>query len=154
MTEEKLFIINTIKDKITSHHLLSGEVILCFENINGKIGTLRQLIDAFLKNNGIKTETLKFDLIEISDKEAIKSICYGLSTKPNYTAIQKEFLKTDQNTLSYSFCQLFDKPKFYSLNTRIYQMDLNLGDFWESGGAIAIDKNMIGLFWVNDLYGL
>ena len=68
---------------------------------------------------------------------------YGLSSKINYTRIKQVFSLSDQNRLVHSFLRLFEQPRFYSANVRIYQSNLDLGDFWESGGAIVIDERAV-----------
>ena len=152
MTIEKLFHIDTLTNELNSHLLKSGEVILQFDQIKTHPKNLKDIIETFFEINSIKTVTKQFDIVEISKDEAINSIIYGLSIKPNYTLIATPFTKSGQNKFAFNFVQLFDNPTFYSVNTRLYKTDLNLGDFWESGGAFGIDKNMIGLFWINDLY--
>jgi hypothetical protein len=90
----------------------------------------------------------------MSEADALKSIKYGLSSKLNYTKLDKEFSQSDQNDLAFTFLQLFEKPSFYTVNSRVYKSDLDLGDFWESGGAILVDKERIVIFWTNDLYDM
>lgn len=152
MKEEHLYILETIKSRIASHGLKSGEVIVFCNDLANHERHVKQIVNTFLRNNSIHTEPSEFELTEISKDEALKSIKFGLSTKPNYTAIDKEFSQSDQNELAFTFLQLFDKPKFYALDSRVYKTDLDITDFWESGGAIVIDKERIGIFWTNDLY--
>ena len=152
MREDHLYILEAIKSRIASHGLKSGEVIVVCDDLHNQKGDIKEIVVTFLRDNSINTKPSVFEIIEISKDEALKSIKYGLSTKPNYTAIEQEFSTSDQNELTFSFLQLFDKPKFYSLDSRIYKTDLDKTDFWESGGAIAIDKERIGIFWTNELY--
>ncbi len=152
MTTDKLFIIETLTNEVSSHGLKSGEIIIQLDDIKIHSTNLKDIVDTFFENNSIKTHPKQFDIIEISENDALKSIIYGLSTKPNYTKIDNPFSKSDQNKLAYTFIQLFDNPTYYLVTTRLYKTDLDLDDFWESGGTIAVDKKMIGLFWTNDLY--
>lgn len=152
MTTDKLFIVETLRNDINSHGLISGEIIIQFDDINPNSRNIKLIVDNFFEHNSIKTFPIDYNITEIAEKEALSSIIYGLSEKPNYTKINKPFIKTDQNKFAYTFIQLFDNPKYYSINTRLYKTDLDLEDFWESGGAIVIDKCSIGLFWTNDLY--
>ncbi len=147
-----LYILNTLLDKLKWHNLISGEVIVLHDSIGETRIGLTVVIKHFLSANLIKTYPDTFDIKEITFEEAINSMKYGLSTKPDYTRIDTEFSIHDQNQLVYSFLHLFDNPRFYTINAKIFRTDLDLNDFWESGGAILTDKNSIGLFWTNDLY--
>lgn len=149
---EKIIAIETLTIQVESHGLKSGEVIIELGEIQQHHREIEKIVVDFFRLHQIKTASKQFEIIEISEKEAINSIIFGLSTKPNYTLIEKQFSMSDQNKLAYNFVQIFENPTFYSVETRLHKSDLDLSDFWESGGAIAIDKNLVGIFWTNDLY--
>jgi len=153
MNEMYEYILNELKNEIKLHGLKSGEIIIELDQINRDTNTsIFNLIDRFFLDNNIQTEHKDFTIKEIILNEAINSIVYGFSSKPNYTNLDREFSDTQKNKIAYTFISLFSNPKFYSLNTRIYREPLDLADFWETGGAIVVDDKMIGIIWVNDLY--
>ena len=153
MLKDKLFIINALKDEIEMHNFQSGEIILELDSVENAIDKPLKNIEFFFSEKQIKTEKLHFDLEELTASEAVAAIAFGLSVKPNYTVIHEPFLVSEQQKLAHCFVALFVKPTFYRLKTRLFQADLDLNDFWESHGAIVIDKHNIGIFWTNDLYG-
>lgn len=141
------------KQEILSHNLKSGEIIIEINSYDGAMKEpLLHLITSFLAKNRIKTEKKEFNLIEASEDKAVESIKFALSTKPDYTAIDKEFDKHEVNKIAYRFISFFDRPKYLSVSTRLYQKELDLNDYWEYGGAILVDDKKIGIIWVNDLY--
>lgn len=145
-------VIAILKEKIASHHLKSGEVILLYDEADKNITEVSRAIEIFCTKHTLKIYPAHFKVTEISHQQAVNSIKYGLSTKPNYTSVGIEFSASAQNQIVYSFLQLFNNPRFYSIDSKLYQTALDLDDFWESGGAIVIDKHSIGILWVNDLY--
>lgn len=150
----RLSIIDLLRRMIAEHHFLSGEVIFELEPLEQvQQEDLHATVKAFFNRHGILTEN-RFDVHKITREEAVRSICYGLSTKLNYTSILKEFTKSDQHTAAFRFLELFDQPQCYTIEQRIWQKPLNLDDFWETGGALVMDKQHIGIFWTNDLYDM
>ncbi len=103
-------------------------------------------------NGNITSPSPKYPVKEISKNEAIESISYGLSIKLNYTLVDREFNKSDQNKAAWGFLSFFKNPKFYSGEPGIWQTVDISNEFYEAGGAILIDSEKIGLFWVNDIY--
>lgn len=152
MLKDKLFIINALKDEIEFHGFQSGEIILELDSVKNAIDKPIKNIEFFFLQKEIKTEKPHFDLEEMTASEAVGAIAFGLSVKPNYTVIEEPFSVSEQQKLVHCFVALFVKPTFYRLKIRIFQTDLNLNDFWESHGAIVIDKHHVGIFWTNDLY--
>lgn len=152
--ESHRYIFDNLINKIKAHKLKSGEIILLFETIQDNNTHTNDIITYFLLSNSIKTEPRTFEVVEITSQQAISSIKYGLSTKSDYTSIEVEFSDSDQNFIVYTFLGLFDKPKFYSIDARLYRTDLDVNDFWESGGAIVVDSKSIGILWANDLYNM
>lgn len=152
--EVNIAIIDLLRRMIAQHHLLSGQVIFEFDSLeNVQQQDLNATIKAFFDKHGIHTEN-RFDVHKITREEAVKSICYGLSTKLNYTSILMEFSTSDQHTAAYRFLELFEYPQYYTIEQRVWQNPLNMDDFWETGGALVIDKRHIGIFWTNDLYDM
>jgi hypothetical protein len=78
MRAEHLYIIETIKGRIASHGLKSGELIVHCNDLGNLKGDIHQIIDTSLRNNCIRTRPSVFELTEISKGEALKSIKYGL----------------------------------------------------------------------------
>jgi len=148
----KQYILESLKDKVKSHNLKSGEVILLYDKVDNNKTEITKTVTDFFTKHSLMTYPTKFIVTEINYNDAVNSMKYGLTTKPNYTAVDAEFSTSDQNQIVYSFLQLFDHPKFYSIDSKLYKGILDLNDFWESGGAIIIDKNSIGVLWTNDLY--
>ncbi|NMM50770.1 hypothetical protein [Marinigracilibium pacificum] len=140
------------RNAIESHNLKSGEIILQICEHDGYRDNYINLIKDFFTKTNIHLEKESFDINRIKRNEAISAIKFGLSTKPNYTSIDKEFNESDKNRYANGFIDFFINPDFFSVNVRIFNKDLDLNDFWETGGAILIDDNKIGLFWINDLY--
>lgn len=152
MNPEKLFQFDEIKTEINFHNLKSGEIIFLFEKMDANILDPKTKIQKLFYRNKVQILPKSFELIELTKAESIKSAKYGLSTKPNYTSIDIEFSESEKNKIIFSFLKLFDNPKFYSINAKIFTIKLDLNDFWESGGFVAIDKDSIGMLWINDLY--
>jgi len=147
------YLINTLKNKIQEHNLRSGEVIIEVDDYDlSKTNSAEKGIGDFFQKHTLKTHPEKFEVREIYGKEAMASVRFGFSVKPDYTKIDKVFTDQDRNGIIFPFINLFTEPKYYSLNTRVYRAKLNLIDFWESGGAVLIDATKIGIIWVNDLY--
>lgn len=140
------------KEAITSHNLISGEIILAIWEHDKNKFQINELLPELLKVEDLKIEDQNFKLEEISKKEAIESIKYGMSTKVNYTMIDREFSPSEQNQYAHGFLDFFTDCKYYITKSRLYHDELDLNDFWEMGGAIAIDNEKIGIFWINDLY--
>lgn len=142
------------KESTISHNLKSGEIIIFIYNHNINQHHTDRLIREFLLETGIKISNPSFHVSKYNKPDAIKSMKYGLSTKPNYTSIDKEFNESDINSIVNRFIEFFNSPNFYSINSKIYLNDLDLNDYWETGGSILIDKDKIGILWINDLYDL
>ncbi len=141
----KKYILDSLKDKVNSHNLKSGEVILLYDKVDNNKTEISEMVTVFFAQHSLMTFPTKFIVTEVSYNHAVNSMKYGLTTKPNYTVIDVEFSTSDQNQIVYSFLQLFDNPKFYSIDSKLYKETLDLNDFWKSGGAIIIDKNPIGV---------
>jgi len=148
----KQYILDSLEDKVKSHNLKSGEVILLYDKVDYNKTEISEAIKVFFSEHSLMTYPTKFTVTEINYHDAVDSMKYGLRTKPNYTSIDVEFSISDQSQIVYSFLQLFDNPKFYSIDSKLYKGSLDLNDFWESGGAIIVDKDSIGILWTNDLY--
>ena len=113
---------------------------------------VERLVATFFAQQVIQVLPVGVPVSEMTHQQAIASMKYGLSSKINYTRISREFLPSDQNRIVHSSLRLFDRPPFYTTSARIYRADLDLEDFWESGGAIVIDDRTIGILWTIDLY--
>ena len=147
------YILENLKNEVRSHGLRSGEIIIELDQIDpGNNPSIENKIDAFFRHNNIKTEVDNYIATERDLKTTLNSIIYGLSVKLEYTKIDTVFSDTQKNKIAYTFIGLFNNPKFYSINSRVYRENLDLWDFWEFGGAILIDNEMIGIIWINDLY--
>ncbi|MBX2887792.1 MAG: hypothetical protein KF829_03995 [Ferruginibacter sp.] len=145
------YIIEYLRKEIREHNLKSGEIIFEYDSyVNNKDLTTR--LKSFFDKHNITTENTNPTISEITRQEAIESIKYGLSTKANYTVIDKEFNESDKNKFVHMFLDLFKQPKFYTLDCKLYQTLLDTNDFWEIGGAILLDYQSIGILWTNDLY--
>ncbi len=141
------------KQSVLSHNLSSGEIIIeIWEHDKSRFQS-QTLFDEMISISNIKREGEKYELTEITYAEAIKSMKYGMSVKTNYTEIDKQFTVSNQNQYAYEFLNFFENCKCYTTKSRLYKSNLDLNNFWETGGVIAVDNNKIGLFWVNDLYG-
>jgi hypothetical protein len=152
-----------LRDEILSHHLSSGEIILIINSYSPKTKELKELMFEFFENNNIKTskteyhkKNLRMEDLEITKEQAVEIITYALSTKINYTKIDKEFEKPERKRFAFEVINLFNYPKFYTLSSdwydKLWIRELDINDFWKGGGAIIIDNDKIGIFWVNDLY--
>ena len=141
-----------LKSLVLQHHLKSGEIIISTRLRNVYPSHDIDEIRTFFDHENIETEEPHFELVNLPYKEATESIKYGLSTKLNYTKIEKEFTDEDRTKYAREFLSFFCNAKLYQLNTRIKQSNIPFDDFWETGGVIAIDKSLIGIFWINDLY--
>jgi len=90
MNEMHEYILNELKKEIKLHGLKSGEIIIELDQINKDTNTsIFNLIDSFFFDNNIQTEHKDFTIKEIILNEAINSIVYGFSSKPNYTHIDR-----------------------------------------------------------------
>lgn len=147
------YIIDYLKKETKEHNLKSGEIIFEYDTCKD-IEDLTARVKRFFKKYNIKTENANPTISEITGHEAIESIKYGLSTKANYTVIDKEFTESNKNEIVYIFMQLFTQPIYYTLDCRLRQKDLDRNDFWEMGGMIVLDKKSIGILWINDLYDM
>ena len=152
LTEIQRQLLAELQQEVQAHGLYSGEIILELAAVTGSRYAVEPLVAAFFLQQGIRVFPEGVPFSEIAYQQAVASMKYGLSSKINYTRINREFLPSDQNRIVHAFLRLFDKPQFYSTNARIYRSDLDLEDFWESGGAIVIDDHAIGILWANDLY--
>ena len=140
------------KRAVESHNIKSGEIILeIFEHYTNRYD-FEILIPKFLKVINVRTERSSFKIRKLQRNEALESIRYGLTTKPNYTCIDKEFSNSEINEYVLGFINMFNNPDLYGVGTRLYRSELDLNDFWEVGGAISVDDEKIGIFWINDLY--
>lgn len=140
------------KQAILAHNLKSGEILLALRYHRGSSHRAEELARQLLATEGIKTEREALTLEALSRKEALHSMSFGLSTKANYTKIDRQFTQEDCERYAGGFANFFTNPLFYKPGGKIYRAELDLLDFWQSGGCIAVDNNKIGLFWVNDLY--
>lgn len=145
------YIIDYFRKEIKEHNLKSGEIIFEYDT-NKNIADLTARLKNFFKKHDIKTENENPTISEITQQEAIESIKHGLSTKTNYTVIDIEFTESDKNKFVHMFQDLFKQPKFYKLDCKLYQTPLDTNDFWETGGAILLDNQSVGILWTNDLY--
>jgi len=148
-----------IKDKLKSHNLRSGEIILEVRQIQTRFFSMNDLIINFFRSAGIRTEETAFDNRRInfekqrlSEDEALDKIFYGLKSKPNFTLIDYPISAEKAHEYAQEVISFFDKPRFYTYESRIYQKPLDLSDLWESGGFLIADDEKVGIFWVNDLY--
>ncbi|MBO2008084.1 hypothetical protein [Hymenobacter negativus] len=152
LTETQRQLLAELQQEVQSHGLQSGEIILELSEVAGSRYAVEPLLVAFFSQQAIRIFPEGSAVSEITYQQAVASMKYGLSSKINYTRINREFSPSDQNRIVHSFLRLFDKPRFYSTSARIYRANLDLEDFWESGGAIVIDEHAIGILWENDLY--
>lgn len=151
-TEIQRQLLAELQHEVQSHGLVSGEIILELAGLTASRYDIGLLLADFFAQQGIRISSEDALVSEMTYQQAVASMKYGLSTKINYTRINQEFSPSDQNRIVHAFLRLFDKPRFYFTSARIYRADLDLEDFWESGGAIVIDAQSIGILWVNDLY--
>ncbi len=140
------------RKEIFFHEFISGEIILNLYDHGQSKYDARFLINALFEAENIKFEGTDYVFKKVTKEELITSIKYGLSTKLNYTDIRVEFDKKAQSRFSHEFLRMFDAPNCYTFKTRLYQLDLDLEDFWKTGGGIAMDNKKIGIFLINDLY--
>jgi hypothetical protein len=152
LTETQCQLLAELQHEVQSHGLQSGEIILELAATTASRYAVEPLLATFFAQQAIWVLPAGLPVSEITYQQAVASMKYGLSTKINYTRITREFSSSDQNRIVHSFLRLFDQPRFYSTSARIYQSDLDLEDFWESGGAIVIDDHAIGILWANHLY--
>ena len=140
------------KNEILEHNLISGEIILSLYSHSKSVYQPKILIDELFKLEDVKIDDEKLDFKKISINQMINSIKFGLSTKPNYTKIETEFDTSKQNKYTFEFTALFENPMCYKIDNKIYVDNIDLDDFWETGGGILIDNKHIGIFLINDLY--
>ena len=141
-----------LQHEVQAHGLISGEIILELARLTASRYAVGLLLADFFAQQAICISPEDDSVSEITYQQAVASMKYGLSSKINYTRINRAFTPSDQNRIVHAFLRLFNNPRFYSTSARIYRSDLDLEDFWESGGAIVIDDQAIGILWVNDLY--
>lgn len=152
LTETQRQLLAELQQEVQAHGLQSGEIILELAAVTASRYAVEPLLVTFFAQHAIQVSPKGVPMGEITYQQAITSMKYGLSSKINYTRIKREFSPSDQNRIVHSFLRLFEQPRFYSTAARIYQSNLDLEDFWESGGAIVIDEHAIGILWTNDLY--
>jgi hypothetical protein len=152
LTETQRQLLAELQHEVQSHGLCSGEIILELAAVAGSRYDVGQLVATFFSQQDIRVFPAGLPVSEITYQQAVASMKYGLSSKINYTRINRPFSPSDQNRIVHAFLRLFDKPRFYSTSARIYRSDLDLEDFWESGGAVVINDHAIGILWQNDLY--
>jgi hypothetical protein len=152
LTETQHQVLAELQHEVASHGRQSGEIILAVAPLTASSYAVTAVVATFFAQQAIHVFPADLPLSEVPYQQAVASMKYGLSSKINYTRSKREFSASDQNRLVHAFLRLFEKPRFYSTDARIYQADLDLEDFWESGGALVIDEQLIGLFWGNDLY--
>jgi len=152
MTDLQANTIEHIRQTILYHNLKSGEIIFEFGEIGCPDAEPNEIVLSFFKNYDIKFEGKNLFLISSDKETSLDSIKFGLGSKPNYSLFDAEFNESKKSKLAFTFFGLFDWPKFFQIENRIYQKEIPLDDFWLSGGALLIDKNYIGILWVNDLY--
>jgi hypothetical protein len=141
-----------LQHEVQTHGRHSGETILELDAVTVSRYAIKPLLATFFAQHAIQVSPAGLPINEITYQQAVASMKYGLSSKINYTRIKREFSPSDQNRIVHSFLRLFEQPRFYSTSARIYKSNLDLEDFWESGGAIVIDEYAIGILWTNDLY--
>lgn len=151
VNDTQKYLCEHIQQSVNNHPLLSGEIIFKYSTID-KAGSISTIIADFFLLHNIRTSPQKYWITETDKTSAIQSIRYGLSIKANYTKTDHPFSESEGNQLIYSFLQLFHNPSFFTTDAKVYQTPLNLEDFWECGGTIALDKTGIGILWINDLY--
>ncbi len=152
LTETQRQLLAELQHEVHAHGLYSGEIILELAAVAGSRYDVERLVATFFSQQGIRVFPEGMPVSETTSQQAVASMKYGLSSKINYTRINRAFSPSDQNRIVHAFLRLFDKPRFYSTSARIYRSDLDLEDFWESGGAVVIDDRVIGILWQNDLY--
>ena len=152
LTETQRQLLAELQQEVQAHGLQSGEIILELAAVTASRYAVEPLLATFFAQQAIQVSPKGVPVSEINYQQAATSMKYGLSSKINYTRIKREFSPSDQNRIVHSFLRLFEQPRFYSTDARIYQSNLDLEDFWESGGAIVIDEHAIGILWTNDLY--
>lgn len=121
-----------MRKKIKEHNLKSGEIIFEYDRDN-KTQDPQTSVENFFEKYNIKTEESHPIVSEVTKEEAIASILYGLSTKLNYTVIDKEFTQADKNEIVHLFMQLFTQPTYYTLSCRLYQTSIDINDCRETG---------------------
>lgn len=144
------------REKVLSHRLHSGEIIIdLWEHDRDKF-RIESLFRDLISTSHLKSELDEdFPLLEeMSRRDAIESIKYGLSTKVNYTVIEREFSMSEMNEYAHGFFRFFGDCRCYRPSARIFKANLDLQDFWESSGAIVGDDRFFGIFWINDLYSM
>lgn len=150
----------SLKDEILSHNLASGEIILEIYYYS-KTLSIKDLIFSFFEHininidiNQYQKDNFDFEKFKISKDKAIEDILFGLSTKPNYTIIDKEFNSHDSKRYAYQIIDFFKYPNFYTFDptSRLWLKDIYFDTWWLSGGFIVVGNDKIGIFWVNDTY--
>ena len=152
LTEIQCQLLSELQHEVQSRGLHSGEIILEVAELTDSRYAVEQLVATFFSQQGIRISPTGLPVNEMTYQQAVTSMKYGLSSKINYTRIDRPFLPSDQNRIVHAFLRLFENPRFYSTSARIYRSDLDLEDFWECGGAVVIDGRAIGILWANDLY--
>ncbi|RZK31928.1 MAG: hypothetical protein EOO63_02875 [Hymenobacter sp.] len=152
LTEIQRQLLAELQHEVQAHGRQSGEIILELAAVTASRYAIEPLLATFFAQQAIQVSLTDSPMSEITYQQAVTSMRYGLSSKINYTRIKQAFSPSDQNRIVHSFLRLFQQPRFYSTDARIYQADLDLEDFWESGGAIVVDEQAIGILWTNDLY--
>jgi hypothetical protein len=139
-----------LKSEITAYSYDFGKVILEI-NLIPENTIKEELIFPFFENNRIYTsknsyyrEKFNLDDFEISKEIAVDRMFYSLNGITNNSESHKI------KSLVYAFIDLFECPKFYSYDAELWQNLEQEDHMWSYGGAIIIDKNKIGIFWVND----
>lgn len=152
LTQTQHLALAELRHEIQSHGRQSGEIILEVSPLTASPYAIAAVVATFFAQQAIHLFPASSPVTEVPYQQAVASMKYGLSSKINYTRSKREFSPSDQNRLVHAFLRLFEKPRFYATSARIYQADLDLEDFWQSGGALVIDEQLIGIFWGNDLY--
>ena len=139
----------SLRKAVLAHGFRSGEIILEIAPRTGQslVDALRQ----FCQETGLTVEGSLHELEDLSLSEAKERICKGLSTKKCYTVIERVFLPKHQRQYADKFLSLFEGPKCFTVTGRVHQKELPDWDDWQSFGTLVIDRDRIGLFWVNDL---
>lgn len=152
LTETQRQLLTELQYEVQAHGRHSGDTILELAAITASHYAVEPLLATFFAQHAIQVSPAGVPVSALTYQQAVASMKYGLSSKINYTRIERAFSPSDQNRIVHAFLRLFEQPRFYSTSARIYQSDLDPEDFWESGGAIVIDQRAVGILWTNDLY--
>ena len=151
MISDRIYALQSIKEQL--HFIIqSGAVIFHVDLILVNDASFNNRAAAFFQRNNICTTPETITLTEISAGKAHELIKNALHTYLHTAGETPTLSASTQNKLIHSFFQLFEHPKFFTIQEAVYKTSISLYDFWKSGGALVMDEFRMGIFYVADLY--